>query len=70
MAEQMKAFAEGAMWMTPLEYIDADGWPVAPYRFGGRTRDVPLAVRCGYRTAREGGKIHGEGEGEAFVIFA
>jgi ketosteroid isomerase-like protein len=43
-AEQMKAFADGSMWLEPLEYIDAGDRVVVPYRFGGRARHTELDV--------------------------
>ncbi|HEX4624676.1 MAG TPA: nuclear transport factor 2 family protein [Solirubrobacteraceae bacterium] len=36
MAEQMKAFTHGSIWIEPLEYIDGEDVMVVPYRFGGR----------------------------------
>jgi ketosteroid isomerase-like protein len=44
MAEQMKAFADGSMRMTPLEFIDLGDRLVVPYRFGGRARYTGLDV--------------------------
>ena len=43
-AEQMKAFADGSMWLDPLEYIDAGDRIVVPYRYGGKARHTGLNV--------------------------
>jgi ketosteroid isomerase-like protein len=45
-AEQMKAFEDGSMWLEPTEYIDAedDAWLVVPYRFGGTARHTGIEV--------------------------
>jgi ketosteroid isomerase-like protein len=44
MAEQMKAFADGSMSMTALDFIEAGDRLVVPYRFGGRARYTGLDV--------------------------
>jgi ketosteroid isomerase-like protein len=44
MAEQMKAFADGSMWIDPVAVIEAEDWLVIPYRFGGRARYTGLEV--------------------------
>ena len=44
MAEQMKAFTDGSMWIEPLEYIDGEDVMVVPYRFGGRAAYTGLDV--------------------------
>ena len=44
MAEQMKAFEDGSMWLEPVEYIDAGDQLVVPYRFGGTARHTRIEV--------------------------
>jgi ketosteroid isomerase-like protein len=47
-AEQMKAFEHGAMWMEPLEYLDGEDVMVVPYRFGGRAAYTGLDVEFAF----------------------
>ena len=47
-AEQMKAFKHGTMWIEPLEYIGGDNVLVVPYRFGGRAAYTGLDVEFAF----------------------
>ena len=42
--EQMKAFADGSMWIEPLEFIDRGDALVVRYRFGGTANHTGLPV--------------------------
>ncbi|MDQ6796225.1 MAG: nuclear transport factor 2 family protein [Chloroflexota bacterium] len=48
MADQMKAFRDGSMWLEPLEYIDAGDRVVVPYRFGGVARHTGIEVEFSF----------------------
>src|SRR5947207_1322471 len=41
-ADQMKAFKEGSMWIEPLEYIEAGDRLVVPFRLGGVARHTGI----------------------------
>ena len=43
-AEQMKAFEPGTMFMEPLEFIEVGSTIVVPYRFGGRASHTGIDV--------------------------
>jgi ketosteroid isomerase-like protein len=43
-AEQMKAFEPGTMFIEPLEYFEAGSTVVVPYRFGGRANHTGIDV--------------------------
>jgi len=47
-AEQMKAFTDGSMWIEALEFIDAGDRLVVPYRFGGRARHTGLDLEFAF----------------------
>jgi hypothetical protein len=47
-AEQMEAFEDGSMWFEALEFIDAGGALLIPYRFGGRARHTEIDVEFSY----------------------
>jgi ketosteroid isomerase-like protein len=48
MAEQMKAFQPGSMWIEPIEFIDASDRLIVPYRFGGRATHTQLDVEFSF----------------------
>jgi hypothetical protein len=48
MAEQMKAFETGSMWLEPLEYIEIGTTLVVPYRFGGHARHADMDVEFAF----------------------
>ncbi len=47
-AEQMKAFEDGSMWIEPIEFIDADPLLVIPYRFGGTARHTGIELEFSF----------------------